>query len=73
MGNNFNLNILHSDDPDRIEKIANNRNHYFTLWIAEYKKGIKTKEEVLQVAEKVANFMNDDSFVEKIKSRMGLL
>ena len=67
----FNLNGIYPDDKEWIEKVSNDWETLITDWIQDYKNGIKTKEDVLSVAEKVARYRNDESLIEEVKQRMG--
>lgn len=70
MNKKFNLNKLSPNDNDWIDEVNENFEEYITDWISDYKKGILLKEDVIRVAEKVAELRNDKDLVAMIMQRL---
>ncbi|OGH92521.1 MAG: hypothetical protein A2534_00955 [Candidatus Magasanikbacteria bacterium RIFOXYD2_FULL_39_9] len=73
MTTKFNPNLLSPNDRGWLEEIDKNFDEYITTWIGEQKRGALTIEDIIMVATKIAELRKDNSLVEKIKKRMGLL
>jgi len=60
-------------DPEWIEEISRHwETKYTTEFISQYKSGSITKDDLLKVAQKVAEYKNDNDIVDELKSLIGL-
>lgn len=71
---NFNSNKLDQNDKDWVEEVNDNWQVLITDWIQQYKNykdGALTKDKIIEITKKVAEYRNDNSLVEEIKQRLG--
>lgn len=68
-----NTNLMPLNSKEHIEKLSEPGVFEDRVigWIREYRNGVLTKEDVLNVTKKVADHRGDPSLVEKIMSQLG--
>lgn len=60
------------NNKSHVENLSDKWDEFSTRFISEYKAGELNKDDVLNVAKKVAKYRGDNNLVEMIKQRMGL-
>lgn len=72
MTDSKNPNILPYDSKQWIEEVSDNWDQYRSRFIDEYKRGELEQKDVIEVARKVGEYMDDDGVVDDVKRLMGL-
>ena len=63
------VNQLFQDDKDFIEEVSGDFEKYITRWILGFKNGEYTKDDIIKITKKVADYRNDENLVAEVEQR----